>query len=160
MLQVASAAFVATSTPEVGSGSLRQGAHAQCQDTAVASEGASLRRLSSQEIRSALIGMFVSYSPPGSADSDVHEEYHPEGKWSGVRYQRAADDFSGRWWVEDGRLCVAADDGLVSGQLREGTLCRVVWRDTNGSLLMEHAMQQREKPLLLSVRSLKSVYGR
>jgi hypothetical protein len=51
--------------------------------------------------------------------------------------------FSGRWHVDDSRLCVTAEDGFVAGRLREGTLCRAVWRDgPTGALLIDHAVSQ------------------
>lgn len=115
-----------------------------------------LTRLSSVEIRSALAGNLARYSPPGWADAGAHEEYH-DGRWSGVRYSRGPIPFSGRWHVDDSRLCVTAERGYVAGRLREGALCRAVWRDgRTGDLLMDHAMNQERGLLRLSIQPLSS----
>ena len=112
-------------------------------------------RLGSDEIRAALLGRLVAYDPPGTADAGAHEEYHEDGRWSGLRYSRGPIPFSGRWHVEDDRLCVAAEQGRVAGQLRNGPLCRALWRDPkSGDLLMEHAMYQGQGLLRLSTRAL------
>lgn len=114
-----------------------------------------LTRLGSDEIRLALLGNLVSYTPPGAADAGAHEEFHEDGRWSGLRYSRGPIRFSGRWHVEDGQLCVAAESGLVAGRLRDGPLCRAVWRDSRGGgLLMEHAMHQGRGLLRLSTHAL------
>ncbi len=96
-----------------------------------------------------------SYEPPGTADAGAHEEYHENGSWSGMRYSRGPIPFSGRWHVEDDRLCVTAESGLVAGRLSDGPVCRAVWRDgRSGDLLMEHAMAQGRGLLVLSIRPL------
>lgn len=112
-------------------------------------------RLGSDEISAALLGRLVAYSPPGMADAGTHEEFHEDGRWSGIRYSRGPIPFSGRWHVEDGRLCVAAEQGYVAGQLKDGPLCRALWRDPkSGELLMEHAMYQGGGLLRLSTRAI------
>lgn len=112
-------------------------------------------RLGSEEILTALSGHVAAYEPPGTADAGANEEFHEDGRWAGVRLSRGPIPFSGRWEVRNGRLCVTAEDGYVAGQLRDGPLCRAVWRDPRGGdLLMEHAMAQGRGLLRLSVGAI------
>lgn len=114
-----------------------------------------LTRLGAAEIRAALLGKMVGYSPPGWADAGSHEEYHGDGRWTGTRLSRGPIPFSGRWHVDDARLCVVAESGMVAGALKDGPLCRTVWLDRKtGALLMEDAMSQGRGLLILSVRAI------
>lgn len=104
--------------------------------------------LSPAEIRETLTGKLVSYSPPGLADADVHEEYHRNGLWRGISYGRGPSPFSGRWSVQGNQLCVQADHGVIIRRLEAGKRCRQIWRDkATGRLWMDHLI-----PRLSSVR--------
>jgi hypothetical protein len=103
------------------------------------SDRASLERLDASEIRAALTGNLVHYSPPGWADAGAHEEFHPDGKWGGMRYGRGPMPFSGQWDVRDDQLCVHARQGLWEKLERPEWFCRTLWRDTrSGALRMDH----------------------
>jgi hypothetical protein len=118
-----------------------------------------LRQLSTNEISSELRGKLVSYSPPGSADAGVHEEYHSNGRWEGVRYGRGPFPFAGRWKVQKNQLCVRSESGLSGSQWERGWVCRNVWKSSSGKLLMPHltpglASQLGAGLMKLSVRQL------
>jgi len=98
----------------------------------------SLRQLTSSEIGTALKGKLVLYAPPGFADAGIHEEYHGDGRWAGIRYGRGPLPFAGRWKVQKNQLCVQTERGLSGGQWERGWWCRKVWKDTSGKLLMMH----------------------
>jgi hypothetical protein len=141
-----------------GPGAASNGAHASPDAQPAVSNkagSAQLRQLDGEEIRAALTGNLVSYSKPGWADTGVHEEFHDGGRWRGIRYSRGPIPFSGRWHIENSQLCVTAETGVVAGILRDGPLCRAVWRDEAiDGLLMEDAMAQGGAPLPLRVQSL------
>lgn len=100
---------------------------------------AELARLDSSQIRAALTGKIVRYSPPGWADADVHEEFRPDGKWGGIVYGRGPMGFAGRWDVRNDQLCVVAEQGLWAALRERVWYCRMVWRDPQtGRLLMDH----------------------
>lgn len=91
------------------------------------------------EIRKALTGKLVSYSPPGWADAGVHEEYHSNGTWRGIRYGRGPIPFSGRWSIRNDQLCVQADKETIAVRFPSGQRCRHVWRDeATGRLWINH----------------------
>jgi hypothetical protein len=117
--------------------------------------GPELRQLDEAEIRAVFAGKSISYEKPGTADAGVHEEFHEDGSWRGIRYSRGPISFSGRWYLDRSRLCVVVKSGYVAGALRHGPLCRSIWRDElSGEFTMEDAMTQGEAPLVLSLRSL------
>ena len=114
---------------------------------------APMQQLSPAEIRTALSGKRVSYAPPGSADAGVEEEYHSDGRWGGTVFGRGPIPFSGHWKVENGLVCVQAEEGRV-GRLGADWICRALWRDgASGSLLMDHLTAPSD-PQRLSVRAL------
>ena len=85
--------------------------------------------LRSDEIRKALVGKLISYSPPGSADMGIHEEFHPGGTWRGILYGRGPIPFSGRWSIDDDQICVESDGGSAAERWHSGRYCRKVWQD-------------------------------
>ena len=94
-------------------------------------------------IRQAMIGKAVRYSPPGSADAGVREEFHADGTWRGVRLGRGPIPFSGRWTIAKGSLCVTADRGSPAERWLTGRYCRTVWRSaTTGQLRMDHLVHR------------------
>jgi hypothetical protein len=98
-----------------------------------------LVRLDGRQIRAALTGRTVSYSPPGWADAGASETFYPDGRWAGLRLSRGPLEFAGRWWARAHALCVVATSGLI---LKGGTgapYCRAVWRNPRtGDLMMDH----------------------
>ena len=90
--------------------------------------------LGSAEIRQSFTGKYIFYSPPGWADAGVHEEFHQDGKWRGIRYSRGPVEFSGRWSVEANKLCVLPDRASPAGKH-----CRQIWKNKHtGQLLLDH----------------------
>ena len=118
--------------------------------------------LSPAEIREALTGKLVSYSPAGLADAGVHEEYHRNGLWRGKIYGRGPSPFSGQWSIRGNQLCVQADQGAIIRRLAAGKRCRQVWRDkATGRLWINHLIPRlsRVRPAavqLLTIRQLPS----
>lgn len=93
------------------------------------------------EIRKAVTGKAVSYSPPDWADSGVREEYHSNGIWRGIRYGRGPIPFAGRWTIRNDQLCVQADKETIAARFPSGERCRHVWRDeATGRLWIDHLM--------------------
>ncbi|QCI92189.1 hypothetical protein [Novosphingobium sp. EMRT-2] len=82
--------------------------------------------LKSSEIEKALVGKWIRYNPPGWADSDIHEEFHPDGKWRGSLSGLGPIYFTGRWSIEDDRVCVVADKGTFAESWHAGLYCRQV----------------------------------
>lgn len=121
---------------------------------ALAGPSPQLQQLTAGEIGAALRGKLVSYEPPGSADMGVHEEYHPDGRWAGIRYGRGPMPFSGRWQVRNGQLCVRAGQGLTGEPWKRGWVCRKVWRDARSRRLHMKHMTLDTGPLELTVRPL------
>ena len=120
-----------------------------------------LRRLTSDEITSALRGRIVSYSPPGWSDAGVQEEYDEDGGWTGMRFGRGPFPFSGSWTIRKDQLCVRAEKGLTGDKWQHGWVCRKVWMDSSGKLLMAHMIfglspQLGLGPLELSIRVLSN----
>ena len=116
-----------------------------------------LRQLSSREIASAYRGNLVAYSPPNAFDAGVHEEFHEDGLWRGLRYSRGPVPFAGRWKVEKDQLCVRSEQGLRGATWERGWVCRKVWKDTSGKLFMPHltpGTRLKLEPMELSVRKL------
>lgn len=126
-----------------------------------ASNPAGAKQLNAAKIRKALIGKSVSYSPPGSADAGLHEEYHSDGTWRGALYGAAIIGFTGRWIIKDGELCVTADPRTIAEHWHAGQYCRQVWRDRGSSQLrMIYLTDQPSSshnlgPQILHVRDLK-----
>ena len=123
------------------------------------SNQAKMRQLASNEISLALRGNLASYSPPGSADAGIHEEYHADGRWAGIRYGRGPMPFAGRWRVQKNQLCVRSESGLSGDRWERGWVCRRVWKNISGKLLMPHltlgiAPELGVGPMELSVRHL------
>lgn len=114
-----------------------------------------LRRLSSSEIHLALPGRWFSYQPPNSFDAGVHEEFHRDGKWKGIRYSRGPVGFEGRWQISGDKICVRASQGSVPASYKEGWFCRQVWEEIHAHrLLMIHLMNEGDL-LMLTERPLQ-----
>lgn len=116
-----------------------------------------LRALKSAEIRVALTGKLVSYSPSGWADADVHEEYHQGGRWRGIQYSRGPLPFAGRWEVQGDELCVKGErDPPRLAPI--GRICRSVWRDDRtGQIWIAHVTNRDRGLLVLSICSLSDM---
>ncbi|MGY2735536.1 hypothetical protein [Sphingomonas sp. UYP23] len=91
--------------------------------------------LSSNEIRKALAGKSIRYSPPGWAEVAMYEEFHSDGVWSGVEAGRGAWSFSGRWLITANQICVTADAGTSFERWHSGQSCRKIWQDRKTGLL-------------------------
>ena len=114
------------------------------------------RRLSGGEVRRALTGKLIAYSPPGWADAGVHEEFHPDGSWRGLGYSRGPVPFSGGWSIRGDQLCVRPAPRSMVAAWFEGSRCRYLWRDrATGPLRIEHLDPRRGGLLQLAVKSLK-----
>lgn len=98
---------------------------------------AQLRQLKSDEIVTALRDHYVAYAPANAFDAGVHEEFHRNGRWQGLRYSRGPIGFAGRWKVERDELCIRSDQPLPGVSDREW-MCRKVWENSSGALLMAH----------------------
>lgn len=113
--------------------------------------------LSGMEITKAFTGFSISYSPSGSADAGVHEEYHEGGIWRGFYYSRGPVPFAGRWRVSKGQLCVSPDTSALVSRWFVGERCRTVWRDkVTGLLLVKHLNPRlKDNPYSVRVRDLR-----
>lgn len=100
---------------------------------------AQMVRLGDADIRTALAGNLISYSPPGWFDAGAHEEFHRDGTWRGIRYSRGPIGFSGVWAIKDDQLCVSQIQGLWEKIGGPAELCRALWRDAQtGGLWIDH----------------------
>ncbi len=113
--------------------------------------------LGSAEIRHSLIGKWLYYSPPGSADAGVGEEFHEDGKWRGTASSRGPVDFSGRWSVEANQLCVVADRGSVAEKWHAGKYCRQVWKNKHTAQLLLAHLTGNSGLQILTVRDLTTL---
>ncbi|MEG3143345.1 hypothetical protein U1839_01645 [Sphingomonas sp. RT2P30] len=101
------------------------------------------RALTSREVRTALVGKLIMYTPAGTADMGVHEEFHPDGLWRGALYGRGPIPFSGRWSIERDQICVAADGGTPAKRWHPELYCRNVWQNRRtGELRMNYLPDQ------------------
>lgn len=100
---------------------------------------AQLTRLGAGEIRQALVGRRIAYSPPRWSDAGVHEEFHPDGRWQGIYYGRGPMPVAGRWALHGNRVCVVPTSGYLARSSFPRTICRSVWRNRRtGRLLIDH----------------------
>lgn len=127
---------------------------------ATESRPSDLKSLSAEEIEVVLTAKSALYSPPGWGDAGMLEEFHTEGRWSGVHYGRGPSPFGGQWITKDNQLCIRVEYGLEFYHLRKW-FCRSVWRQVgSGSLYMDHLLFNDGNidpgPLQISVRPLSN----
>lgn len=126
-----------------------------------ANDPAGAEPLGTIEIQKALIGKSVRYSPPGSADAGMSEEYHSDGTWRGTLYGAGVGSFAGRWTIKNGEICVTADPRTIAERWHSGEYCRQVWRDrVLSQLRMDYLADQPSSShnwgiQILEVRDLK-----
>ena len=107
------------------------------------------------EISKALVGKRISYVPPGWTDAGLEEEFHPDGIWRGLLYDRVPIPFSGRWSIDDGKMCVTADRGNFAERWHTGRHCRLVWKNrTSGELLIDYLPDQRSSSRKIGLQTL------
>lgn len=106
-------------------------------------------------VRALLSDKLVGYSLPGWADTEIWEGFQANGVWTGTHLGRGPVNFSGRWSIKGGRVCVIPDEGTHITKWFSGSRCRAIWREANtGRLSMEYLNPQDASfgPLTLEVR--------
>lgn len=98
-------------------------------------------------IRKFLIGKSISYNPPGWADTNMTEDFYPNGVWRGVLHGRGPMPFSGRWVITDRKICVTADEGTDFKKSHSGQYCREIWQDRKTGTLRTYYLWEEPSSL-------------
>ena len=105
--------------------------------------GKNMRELSNKEIIRELSGKYII--PTGDVVADEFSEFfYKNGLWKGSREQRVAKQYSGKWIVQNNKICV---------HIGESNTCRGVYKDIKtGVLCITDFMSSISKSKLLAVK--------
>ncbi len=108
-------------------------------------------KLRGAEINLALSGKKVSPARDvGQAAMSYSEMFYPNGSWISVRRYRESTQFSGKWYVENDKLCVGTDGGQLH--------CRTVSRsEDNKSITMTDigSVYFADKEIILKIEKIQ-----
>lgn len=116
-----------------------------CEKSMVNRNNANLEPLTEAELRSVISGKTLS---PDSKRNETNfifrEQFSSDGLWTSFRQMRALVIERGKWFIEDGALCVEKDTGIK--------ICREVERDKiSGHLYLPDILGLYSKKIFVNV---------